>query len=180
MAHGRLAQPDTAARPRDATILHDRIEDDQQIEIEGSPIHHSHLAVKVMNFKHVPDTSLWRPSFLSGERFAVSDVRVKQLRCPRIHHEVVKSAMHLDFADGEIIGYHGRPMRLFTLSRKSFKRCDVFALLYPTTRSTVGASPWIGRLATDEGRKFFAYAGNRVTARVDAIMEKAWARLCTS
>ena len=57
---------------------------------------------------------------------------------------------------------------------------DVFALLYPTTKSTVGASPWIGRLVTDEGRKFFAYAGSRVTARVDAIIEKAWARLCTS
>ena len=47
-------------------------------------------------------------------------------------------------------------------------------------KSTVGASPAMGQLARDEGRKFFAYAGKRVTARVDAIMEKAWARLCTS
>ena len=57
---------------------------------------------------------------------------------------------------------------------------DVLALLYPRTRSTVGASPLIGRLVTDEGRKFFAYAGSRVTARVDAIIENAWARLWTS
>ena len=63
---------------------------------------------------------------------------------------------------------------------KHFSTCAVFALLYPTTRSTVGASPAMAQLATDEGRKFFAYAGKRVTARVDAIMEKAWARLCTS
>ena len=81
---------------------------------------------------------------------------------------------------GQTIGHHSRATRKSTLSRNNLSTCAVFALLYPTTRSTVGASPAIGRLATDEGRKFFAYAGNRVTARVDAIIEKAWARLCTS
>jgi hypothetical protein len=42
--------------------------------------------------------------------------------------------------------------RASTLARNSFNTFDVLALLYPTTRSTVGASPLIGRLVTDEGR----------------------------
>lgn len=39
-----------------------------------------------------------------------------------------------------------------TLERNSLRMSDVVALLYPITRSTVGASPLIGRLATEEGR----------------------------
>src|SRR5438034_3241149 len=81
---------------------------------------------------------------------------------------------------GQTIRRHSRAARKSTLSRNNFSTCAVFALLYPTTRSTVGASPAMEQAATDEGRKFFAYAGKRATARVDASMEKAWARLCTS
>jgi hypothetical protein len=39
MAHRRLAQSDTAARARDTAILHHGIEDNEQIEIECTPIH---------------------------------------------------------------------------------------------------------------------------------------------
>src|SRR5262249_24815472 len=81
---------------------------------------------------------------------------------------------------GQTIGDYSRGARKPTLPRNSFNQGAVFDLLYPAKRSTVGAWPPMGQLATDEGRKFFAYAGKRVTARVDEIMEKAWARLCTS
>src|SRR5207245_6314590 len=39
MAHCRLAQSDAASGARDAAFLHHRVENDQQIEIERSPIH---------------------------------------------------------------------------------------------------------------------------------------------
>ena len=42
-----------------------------------------------------------------------------------------------------------RAIKSSILDRNSFKTGDVFALLYPTTRSTVGTSPSKGRLMTD-------------------------------
>ena len=47
-----------------------------------------------------------------------------------------------------------RAIKSSSLDRKSFRIGDVFILLYPTTRSTVGTSPLKSRLTTDHGRKF--------------------------
>ena len=52
VAHRRLAQSNAAARAGDAALLHHRIEHDQQIEIEGTPIHSKHVWVTRMHFKH--------------------------------------------------------------------------------------------------------------------------------
>jgi hypothetical protein len=43
VAHRGLAQSDAAARARDTAILHHRIEDNEEIEIECTPIHDDHL-----------------------------------------------------------------------------------------------------------------------------------------
>src|SRR6266852_5295294 len=66
------------------------------------------------------------------------------------------------------------------LESKSFRMGDWFDFLYPRTRSTVGVSPFRGRLVTDEGRKFCAYAGNSPTPRVDAIKDIPIARWSAS
>jgi NAD(P)-dependent dehydrogenase (short-subunit alcohol dehydrogenase family) len=46
-----------------------------------------------------------------------------------------------------------RAIKSSILKRNSFRIGEVFALLYPTTRSIVGTSPLKGRLMTDHGRK---------------------------
>src|SRR5258707_12217364 len=52
-----------------------------------------------------------------------------------------------------------RGVRSSILERKSLRIADLFALLYPTTKSIVGASPRTGRLATDQGRGLVGEAG---------------------
>ena len=49
-----------------------------------------------------------------------------------------------------------RAIKSSSLYRKSFRIGDVFILLYPTTRSTVGTSPSKGRLMTDPGAAAYA------------------------
>ena len=49
--------------------------------------------------------------------------------------------------------FETRAINSSNLERNSFRIGDVFALLYPTTRSIVGTSPPKGRLMTDHGRK---------------------------
>src|SRR5882762_11077881 len=66
------------------------------------------------------------------------------------------------------------------LESKSFRMGDWFDFLYPRTRSIVGVSPLRGRLVTDEGRKFCAYAGNSPTPPVDAIKDIPMARWSAS
>jgi hypothetical protein len=43
MADGRLTQADFITGSSDAALLHHRVEDNQQIEIEGAPVHFEQL-----------------------------------------------------------------------------------------------------------------------------------------
>ena len=52
MAQGWLAHAEPFPRPRHAAVLHDGLEHDEQVEIEGSPIHLRHLHVMTMNLRH--------------------------------------------------------------------------------------------------------------------------------
>jgi hypothetical protein len=63
--------------------------------------------------------------------------------------------------------------------RRSFKIGEELVLLYPTTKSIVGISPFSGRLTTDHGSQFFAYAGISDRPRVEATNEMAMAMLST-
>jgi hypothetical protein len=52
--------------------------------------------------------------------------------------------------------FDARTVNLSSLESKSFSTGDWFDFLKPRTRSTVGASPFRGRLVTEGGRKFCA------------------------
>src|SRR5258708_24968894 len=75
----------------------------------------------------------------------------------------------------------GRTSEISSLSRERniFKIGDALLFLYPTARSMVGTSPFSGRLTTDHGNKFFAYAGISERPRVEATKEIAMAMLST-
>ncbi len=68
MTHRRLAEADFLPGPGDVTLLHHRIEDDQQVEIEGTPIHLSHVDVTRMHFQHASG----HPMF-AGEKSATEN-----------------------------------------------------------------------------------------------------------
>ena len=71
------------------------------------------------------------------------------------------------------------PRSSSSLDRNSLRIGEVFALLYPTARSIVGASPSSGRLTTAQGNRFMAYAGISASPRVDATKDMAIAMLST-
>jgi hypothetical protein len=102
---------------------------------------------------------------------------------PLLHQGIIGSyIMRLAGGENDRDGQTKDPLWMLNLASptNSFNVGAVLAVLQAMTQSTVGDSPVSGRLVTDQGRRFLAYAGSKATPRVDATKDIATARLSPS
>ena len=53
VAHRGLAQADASPGAGHAALLHHRVEDDEEVEVEGAPIHSPHVIAARMQFNYL-------------------------------------------------------------------------------------------------------------------------------
>src|SRR5207302_10131695 len=84
-------QPDAASSAGDAALVHHRVENDQEVEIESSPIHWKHVCGMSINFKHASRPPWaqdaggagWRGRFQAGSPMPEEAQRVAPIASPR-------------------------------------------------------------------------------------------------